>query len=81
MGESDEVWMTTNKEAAKFAGRALTIVLSAPIDPADPPITTMSLGCKGRPFPWADRHLVGDAFASAGCRPNTNDPGKTIPPV
>ena len=46
---------TTKMEAGKSAGRLETIVSSDWIDPAEPPITTISLGCNRSPLSVANR--------------------------
>src|SRR5215471_329658 len=64
---------TTKMEAGKSAGRLETIVSSDWIDPAEPPITTISLGCNRLSLSVANRFCaavprVGDRFERGGCK-------------
>jgi|SRR5215471_5800883 len=66
---------TTKMEAGKSAGRLETIVSSDWIDPAEPPITTISLGCnRSSPFGCEQVRVcaavprVGHRFERGGCK-------------
>src|SRR5215468_3346075 len=64
---------TTKTEAGKSGGRLETIVSSDWIDPAEPPITTMSLGCNRWSLSVANRFCaavprVGDSYERGGCK-------------
>jgi hypothetical protein len=58
-GESAEIWTTMKMEAEKSGGRLPTIVLAAAIAPAEPPMTTISLGCNRSPFQAEDEVCEG----------------------